>query len=133
MCIFFVGGQIRSRHRYGGGQNPYFYTNSQCYHYSFCPRGGQTPLPSSMGGHGRICPLDPSLTASTLIELNQSMQFLRNNSGVAYRGGEPPRAALTKGAAIRKRGRQKIEIGCFGTVHKVRHTRGGGGPRRCDS
>src|SRR6218665_2281822 len=98
----------------------------------FLPPRGQTQLPSSMGGHGRICPLDPSLTASTLIELNQSMQFLRNNSGVP-RGGRAPRAALTKGAALRKRGRQKIEIGCFGAVHKVRHTRGGGGPRRCDS
>src|SRR6218665_2278474 len=106
----------------------------------FLPPRGQTQLPSSMGGHGRICPLDPSLTASTLIELNQSMQFLRNNSGVPRGGGESPRAALTKGAAVvrkgvgvRKRGRQKIEIGCFGAVHKVRHARGGGGPRRCDS
>src|SRR6218665_805189 len=58
--VFSVGGQIRSRHRYGG-QNPYISTNSQCYHYSFCPQGGQTPLPSSMGD-GRIClPLDPPL------------------------------------------------------------------------
>jgi len=39
MWYFSVGGQIRSRQRYGGG-NPYFYANSQCYHYSFCPRGG---------------------------------------------------------------------------------------------
>src|SRR6218665_841253 len=38
------------------GQNPYFSTNSQCYHYSLCSRGGQTPLPTSMEGHGRICP-----------------------------------------------------------------------------
>src|SRR6218665_1380084 len=33
-----------------GGQNPYFSTNLQYYHYSFCPRGGQSPLPTSMGG-----------------------------------------------------------------------------------
>src|SRR6218665_3259221 len=40
----------------GVGQNPYISTNSQCYHCSFCPKGGQTPLPTSMGGHGRIPP-----------------------------------------------------------------------------
>src|SRR6218665_1552412 len=33
-----------------GGQNPYISPNSQYYHYSFFPRrGGQTPLPTSMG------------------------------------------------------------------------------------
>jgi len=30
-------------------------------HYSFFLRGGQTPLPPSMGGHDRIGPLDPPL------------------------------------------------------------------------
>src|SRR6218665_3707003 len=60
MWYFFpVGGQIRSRHRYGGGgQNPYFSTKSQCYHCSFCPEGDQTPLPTSMGGSmAGFCPL----------------------------------------------------------------------------
>src|SRR6218665_502242 len=39
-----------------GGQIPYFSTKSQYFHCSFCPEGGgQTPLPISMGGHGRIC------------------------------------------------------------------------------
>src|SRR6218665_2023176 len=33
-----------------GGQNPYISTNSQYYNYSFCPRGGQIPLPTSMRG-----------------------------------------------------------------------------------
>ena len=41
----------------GEGQNPYISPNSQYYHCSFFPRGrGQTPLTTSMGGHGRICP-----------------------------------------------------------------------------
>ena len=47
---FSVGGaKSVGRHRQGG-QNPYLSTNSQCYHYSFCSRGGQTPLPTSMEG-----------------------------------------------------------------------------------
>src|SRR6218665_546121 len=106
MCIFFVGGQIRSRYRYGGGQNPYFYTNSQCYHYSFCPRGAKLHCHLRWGGHGRICPLDPSLTASTLIELNQSMQFLRNNSGVP-RGGRVAPGGTYKGGGTSKEGAAK--------------------------
>src|SRR6218665_1806127 len=41
MWYFSVGGakSIASIDK-GGGQNPYFSTNSQCYHYAFCPRGG---------------------------------------------------------------------------------------------
>ena len=52
---------FRTRHQYGG-QNPYISTNSQLVIILSASEGGQTPLPTSMGGHGRICPpLDPPL------------------------------------------------------------------------
>ena len=40
-----------------GGQNPYFSSKSQYYHCSFCPGGGQTPLPISMGAMARFAHL----------------------------------------------------------------------------
>ena len=40
-----------------GGQNLKIYTNSQIYHYCFCPRGGPNSIANfDVGGHGRICP-----------------------------------------------------------------------------
>jgi len=33
-----------------GGHNPYFWTNSQCYHYAFCPRGGPNSIGNFDGG-----------------------------------------------------------------------------------
>src|SRR6218665_1812835 len=57
MWYFFRRGGICSRHRIDtGGQTPYISTNSQRYHYSFCPRGGQNYIANFDGGHGRICP-----------------------------------------------------------------------------
>ena len=51
MCrIFCRGGQIRSRHRYGGSQNPYLSTYSQFYHCSLCPRGGPNSIANFDGG-----------------------------------------------------------------------------------
>ena len=38
MCYFSVGGPNPQPTSIRGGQNPYISTNSQCYHYSFCPR-----------------------------------------------------------------------------------------------
>jgi len=68
MCYFSVGGsQIRSRHRYGG-QNPYNSTNSQCYHYSFCPRGEPNSIANFDWGAmaGSSPSLDPPLTTNTI-------------------------------------------------------------------
>src|SRR6218665_3811219 len=53
MWFFPTGGQIRNRHRYGGSKSLHF----EYYHYTFCPRGGQTPLPTSMGGHPFMFPM----------------------------------------------------------------------------
>jgi len=57
MVFFHRGAKSAADIDTGGGQNPYFSTKSQYFHCSFCPGGGQTPLPISMGEeHGRICP-----------------------------------------------------------------------------
>ena len=63
---FSVGGQIRCLHRYGG-QNPYFSTNSQRYHYSFCPRGRPNSIANFDGGPWSDLPppMDPPLTLTT--------------------------------------------------------------------
>src|SRR6218665_1592494 len=37
----------------------------ECYHYSFCPRGGQTPLSTSVGAMAGF-PLYPSLPPETM-------------------------------------------------------------------
>src|SRR6218665_62203 len=48
-----------------GGQNPYFSTYSQCYHYSFCPRGGPNSTANFDGGPWPdLPPLDPPLYVS---------------------------------------------------------------------
>ena len=45
MVFFSMGGQIRSRHRYGGGgQTPYFSIKSKYFHCSFCPAGGPNSI-----------------------------------------------------------------------------------------
>src|SRR6218665_1503291 len=56
ICYFSIGGQIRSRHRYGGAKILTFQQNHNTSIALSVPEGGQTPLPISMGGHGRICP-----------------------------------------------------------------------------
>src|SRR6218665_78685 len=58
-----AGGQVRSRHRYGGPHSLLFNKITILPLLFLSRRGGQTPLPISMGGHGRICPhLDPALS-----------------------------------------------------------------------
>src|SRR6218665_2403977 len=60
-----MGGQIRSRHQYGGAKLLTFQQNHNTSIAISVPKGGQTPLPISMGGHGRICPsLHPPLGLS---------------------------------------------------------------------
>src|SRR6218665_418255 len=62
ILVFGRGGQIRSPHRLGGGQNPKIYTNSQFYHYCFCPRGGPNSIANFDGGPWPdLPPLDPPL------------------------------------------------------------------------
>src|SRR6218665_3989626 len=56
ICYFSVRGAKSVADIDTGGQNPYISTNSQCYHYSFCPRGGENSVANFDGGHGRICP-----------------------------------------------------------------------------
>src|SRR6218665_3362900 len=56
MSYFSVGGQIRSRRRYGGSKTLTFREIQNAIIALSAPEGGQTPLPTSMGGHGRICP-----------------------------------------------------------------------------
>src|SRR6218665_3386538 len=61
MVFSIGGGQICSRHRYGG-QNPYFSTKSQYYHCSFCPRGGPNSIANfDAGAMAGFAPLDPPL------------------------------------------------------------------------
>ena|SRR6218665_1232654 len=56
--------------------NSYFSTNSQCYHYSFCPRGGPNSITNFDGGRGRISPLDPPLTTRLLpIDIDSTDNF----------------------------------------------------------
>src|SRR6218665_1338935 len=50
ILVFGRGGQIRSPHRLGGGQNPKIYTNSQFYHYCFCSGGGPNSIANFDGG-----------------------------------------------------------------------------------
>src|SRR6218665_3042913 len=51
-----MGGQIHSRHQYGGPNSLIFNKITILPLLFLSRRGGQTPLPISMGGHGRICP-----------------------------------------------------------------------------
>src|SRR6218665_1828927 len=62
MCYFSVGGGKSVADIDTGGQNPYILTNSQCYHYSFCPGGGPNSIANFDGGP---CPdLPPSGSAT---------------------------------------------------------------------
>src|SRR6218665_1391173 len=47
----------------GGGQNPYISTTSQCYHNSFCPRGGPHSIDNrwAMAGFAPPPYMDPPL------------------------------------------------------------------------
>src|SRR6218665_501638 len=56
-------------HMVWGGQNPYIYTNSQFYHYCFCHRGGQTPMPTSMGGPWPDLPPPGSATGHRAVRI----------------------------------------------------------------
>src|SRR6218665_348366 len=63
MWYFSVGvGQIRNRYRYGGAKSLTFRQIHIAIITLSAPKGGQTPLTTSMGSHGRICPpLNPPL------------------------------------------------------------------------
>ena len=62
MCYFSVGGAESVADIDRGGQNPYISTNSQCYHYSFCSRGGANSIANFDGGPWPdLPPLDPPL------------------------------------------------------------------------
>src|SRR6218665_1070887 len=56
MWHFSIGGAKSVLDMGTGGQKS-FSTYSQCYHYSFCPRGGANSIANfDGGGHDRICP-----------------------------------------------------------------------------
>src|SRR6218665_834383 len=76
MCYLSVGGQIADSDT-GGGK---IITFSQIHNAIITlssPEGGQTPLPTSMGGHSRICPLDPPL-----VSVNYNMKINTKNTKV---------------------------------------------------
>ena len=57
MCYFSVGGQIRSRHHYGGRGK--ILTFRQIHNATItlsAPEGGPNSIANYDGGHGRICP-----------------------------------------------------------------------------
>jgi len=57
MWYFSVGvGQIRNRYRYGGAKSLTFRQIHIAIITLSASEGGQTPLTTSKGGHGRICP-----------------------------------------------------------------------------
>src|SRR6218665_1773618 len=56
MWYFSMGGAKSVTDIDTGGQKPYISTNAQCYHYSFCPRGGPNSIDNFDGGHVPICP-----------------------------------------------------------------------------
>ena len=88
--VFSVGGgQIRSRNRYGGGQNPYFSTKTQCCHCSFCPEGVGANSIAGFALHG-------SATAPTA-------QWV--TSGEDWSHGRQPRQKIRQGAMPQGRSR----------------------------
>src|SRR6218665_2121259 len=56
--VFFTGGggQIRSRHGYGGAKNLTFQKNHTTNSAFSVPKGGANSIGNFDGGHGRICP-----------------------------------------------------------------------------
>jgi len=62
VVFFRRGAQIRGRHRYGGAKIRAFWQIHNSIITLSAPEGGQTPLATSMEGHGRICPLPGSTT-----------------------------------------------------------------------
>ena len=65
--LFFPwGGESVADIDTGVGQNPYISTNSQCYHYSFCPNGGPNSIANFDGGAMAGSPPPGSTTGLSL-------------------------------------------------------------------